>query len=149
MIGFTIRDMNEADLPYVIEIEQSSFDFPWSRNMFIDQLMLRDIALKLVAVHEGTVMGYVIVWLEGKDSHILNIAVGEEWRGKKIAKGILDAVIARSLNSGCNRIYLEVRKSNSYALDFYKRNGFSVIGEEEGYYEETGENALILELVIV
>jgi ribosomal-protein-alanine N-acetyltransferase len=141
--------MNEADIPGVLEIEQNSFDFPWSESMFIDQLMLRDIALKLVAVHhDGTVVGYVIVWFERKDSHILNIAVGEKWRGKKIAKRMLDTVIVLSLNNGCNRIYLEARKSNSYALAFYKRNGFNVIGEQEGYYEETGENALILELII-
>ena len=140
--------MKEEDIQYVLEIEQTSFDFPWSESMFENQLMLKHIALKLVAANENSVMGYVIVWFEGNDSHILNIAVDKKWRGRNIANGILDAVITRSVNNGCNRIYLEVRKSNSYAKNFYKRNGFRVIGEEKGYYEETGEDALILELII-
>ncbi len=147
-MDFMIRDMNKADIPGVLKIELSSFDFPWSESMFMNQFMLEDIAIILVAVRGDTIMGYVIVWLEGIDSHILNVAVGKNWRGKKIADGILDAVITRSVNKGCSRIYLEVRKSNRYAQDFYKRNGFQVIGEEEGYYGETGENALILELIL-
>jgi len=147
-MDFMIRDMNKADIPGVLKIEISSFDFPWSESMFMNQFMLEDIAIILVAVRGDTIMGYVIVWLEGIDSHILNVAVGKNWRGKKIADGILDAVITRSVNKGCSRIYLEVRKSNRYAQEFYKRNGFQVIGEEEEYYGETGENALILELML-
>ncbi len=147
-MDFTIRDMNKADIPSVLKIELTCFDFPWSESMFMNQLMLEDIALILVAVRDDTIVGYVIVWLEGKDSHILNVAVDKKWRGKKIADGILNAVITQSVNKGCSRIYLEVRKSNRYAQDFYRRNGFQVIGEEAGYYGETGENALILELIL-
>ncbi|MDZ7859493.1 MAG: ribosomal protein S18-alanine N-acetyltransferase [Candidatus Krumholzibacteriota bacterium] len=148
MADFVIREMQEGDIPEVLEIEQSSFDCPWPESMFAGQLKLKDTALILVAVLDDTVIGYVIVWFEMDYSHILNIAVGERWRGKKIADKILEVVKKKSADKGCKSIYLEVRESNKFALDFYNRHGFRLIGEQKEYYGRTGESALIMELII-
>ncbi|HMA75733.1 MAG TPA: ribosomal protein S18-alanine N-acetyltransferase [Candidatus Krumholzibacteriaceae bacterium] len=148
MIEFAIREMEEGDIPEVLEIEQSSFDYPWPESMFAGQLRLKDTALTLVAVSAGNVIGYVIVWFEEDYSHILNIAVAERWRGKKIADKILEEVKKKSVDKGCGTIYLEVRENNKFALEFYNRHGFRLIGKQKEYYGRTGESALILELVI-
>jgi len=41
-----------------------------------------------------------------------------------------------------------VRPSNRPALNLYKSLGFVPVGRRPGYYEDTGEDALILELTL-
>ena len=41
---------------------------------------------------------------------------------------------------------LEVRPSNREALPLYESLGFKVVGRRKGYYYDTGEDALVMEL---
>jgi ribosomal-protein-alanine N-acetyltransferase len=41
---------------------------------------------------------------------------------------------------------LEVRPSNQEAIGLYDSFGFKVIGRRKGYYYDTGEDALVMEL---
>lgn len=41
---------------------------------------------------------------------------------------------------------LEVRERNNVAQEFYKRFGFRVAGIRKGYYRDTGEDAVLMEL---
>jgi ribosomal-protein-alanine N-acetyltransferase len=42
------------------------------------------------------------------------------------------------------RATLEVKASNTIALSLYEKFGFQIAGRRKGYYEKTGEDALIL-----
>ena len=48
------------------------------------------------------------------------------------------------MNDNINTVFLEVRKSNIRAINFYKRNGFVKINEEDDYYND-GESAIIMQ----
>ncbi len=43
-------------------------------------------------------------------------------------------------------VFLEVRPTNAEALALYERFGFQVIGRRKGYYFDTGEDALVMEV---
>jgi ribosomal-protein-alanine N-acetyltransferase len=43
-------------------------------------------------------------------------------------------------------VTLEVRASNEAALAFYGRHGFAPVAIRRGYYEDNGEDALVLVL---
>ena len=146
MTRIEFREATAGDISAILKIESESFEFPWPESMFRNQLELRPVAMMLVAETGSAVIGYAVVWFEGPDSHILNIAVDPEFRRRGVADRMLDEVIRISRHRDCERIYLEVRKNNTPARDFYLGRGFRITGAIEGYYRDSGEDALLLEL---
>ena len=145
---YLIRDMSEADIDGVLEIERQSFPTPWSELMFRHQLSLENIAVNLTLVEDDTIIGYAIAWFVFDEIHLLSIAVARDRRRRGYARRILDAVIDLGRERGICRMVLEVRVSNTGAQEFYLRRGFRLIGKRKGYYRESGEDALVMELII-
>ncbi|MFO7915099.1 MAG: ribosomal protein S18-alanine N-acetyltransferase [Candidatus Krumholzibacteriales bacterium] len=141
-----VREATEGDISDILRIESESFEIPWPEAMFRNQLELRPVTLLLIAETASSVIGYSVVWFEGPDSHILNIAVDPELRRRGVAGRMVDEIIRISRERGCGRLYLEVRENNIPARDFYLERGFRMTGTIEGYYRDSGEDALFLEL---
>ena len=70
------------------------------------------------------VAGYCIVAYGPEEVHILNICVGLEYRREGFARLLIKNEISIGAESGAKEIYLEVRVSNSGAIDLYKGLGF-------------------------
>ena len=133
------------DLDGVMAIEEVSFPTPWSRGMFIEDFP-RDFSDTLVAEGSGgEVFGYAVCWTIAGESHLLNIAVHPERRGRGIGGALLAECIRRSARAGASRIFLEVRAGNEGALRLYRRTGFVFRGIRKGYYTDTGEDAVVLD----
>ena len=148
MARVVIRDMREEDIRGVLRIEYASFPSPWTEWMFRSQLSLEDIALNLVLVDEEEIIGYAVSWIVDDEIHLLSIAVMPEQRRQGYGRKILEAVIDRGRSRGGCRVILEVRERNVGAQDFYERYGFHRIGKRKGYYVDTGEDAVIMGLVL-
>jgi ribosomal-protein-alanine N-acetyltransferase len=72
----------------------------------------------------------------------MNIAVDPPARRRGIATALLEEMIARA---GADAAYtLEVRPSNGSAISLYERFGFRSAGTRRRYYQDTGEDALIM-----
>jgi ribosomal-protein-alanine N-acetyltransferase len=78
----------------------------------------------------------------------LNIAVAPEKRGRGIGRYLLGRVIELGENVSVDRIWLEVRPSNSAALALYRGAGFIEDGIRPGYYSDTGEDAVLMSLYL-
>ena len=81
-----IRFMRLKDVDAVAAIEQATFARPWSRESFRQELTRNAVARYLVAEEEGKILGYAGAWVILDESHITNIAVQEEARGRGIGK---------------------------------------------------------------
>ena len=55
-------------------------------------------------------------------------------------------LIGEALSLGVSRILLEVKETNQPAIALYQSFGFKPIGVRKGYYRDTGEDAIVLEL---
>ncbi|HEY7585089.1 MAG TPA: ribosomal protein S18-alanine N-acetyltransferase [Candidatus Deferrimicrobiaceae bacterium] len=142
--GFRIREMKPEDLDEVMAIEAVSFPTPWSRRLFEEEIE-RDFSDALVAVStEGEgVLGYTICWNVADESHLLNIAVRPDARGRGVGSVLVAECIRRGAGAGAGRIHLEVRAGNVPAIRMYERKGFSFVGIRRGYYTDTGEDAVL------
>lgn len=83
---------------------------------------------------EGKMIGFAAFYSNDFINHtafLSLIAVLEEWRGKGIAKDILEEVINISRKKGMKRLRLEVNKANVHAIRFYTNRGMVVIEENE------------------
>jgi ribosomal-protein-alanine N-acetyltransferase len=142
----TLRTMSMADLPRVMEIERACFSVPWIEDMFLYQLEMGDISENIVLLKNNHMVGYLIGWVIYDEIHILNVAVDPEERKQGFAGRMIEKLIERGEDKGGVRVVLEVRKSNQPAQSMYKKYGFRVVGVREGYYSETGEDALVMRL---
>ena len=142
-LKFKICDMSDADLDGVAVIEEASFPTPWSREMFSEDFrrpFSRSIVAKGLA---GEILGYAVCWNIAGESHLLNIAVHSDFRGRGIGEALLMATIHQGRRAGSKQIYLEVRAANEQAQALYRKCGFVFAGIRKGYYTDTGEDALL------
>jgi ribosomal-protein-alanine N-acetyltransferase len=143
-VRFRFRDLDPGDLHSVMAIETASFPSPWSRKLFEEEIG-RAFSDAVVVVEDpgGEVAGYAICWTVGEESHLLNIAVRPDARGRGIGRSLLMECLRRGARAGASRIFLEVRPSNQQAIRMYRREGFHFVGIREGYYTDTGEDAIV------
>ena len=137
----TIRPLGYSDLPQVIAVERRAFPTPWSLAMFVLELS-KPSGVCLAASLDGKLVGYLICSRYDQVLHLMNIAVDPSAQ----RRGIASALLARMLQkAGPDEAYtLEVRTSNAGAITLYERFGFRAAGMRRRYYQDTGEDAMIM-----
>jgi ribosomal-protein-alanine N-acetyltransferase len=68
------------------------------------------------------------------EAHLLNVAVSAEKQGQGLGRFLLNQAVACARGLGMESVLLEVRPSNTRALEIYERYGFKQIGRRKGYY---------------
>ncbi len=139
----SLRLAKPDDVDAIAEIEKQSFSVPWSRELITEELLF-PLSLNIVAVSSCKVVGYVLSWLIPPEVHILNIAISPEFRNKGIGKRIMEKLFQVAMERGASKFTLEVRSCNINAIIFYQRFGFVTKGIRRNYYQDTGEDALIM-----
>ncbi len=144
-----IRPMNELDVPMVVAIERSAYQFPWSEGIFRDCLRVGYIC-RVVDVG-GDMGGYGIMSVGAGEAHILNVCVREEYRNRGFARRMLKFLLERARSAGMYEAFLEVRPSNTVASRLYLSMGFEQVGIRRGYYQATGgrEDAAVLRRILL
>ncbi len=144
-----IRPMNELDIPMVVTIERSAYQFPWSEGIFRDCLRVGYVCRVVDA--GGDMGGYGIMSVGAGEAHILNVCVREEYRGRGYARKMLQYLMNRARASGMQEAFLEVRPSNTAAARLYHSMGFEQVGIRRGYYQATvgREDAAVLRKILL
>ena len=139
--GTAVRRLAYGDLPAVISIERRSFPAPWSLAMFVLELS-KPSGICLAAIDDGELLGYLVCSRYDQVWHLMNVAVAPERRRRGVARRL----ISRLVEEGGDRLpfTLEVRVSNRGAITMYKGLGFRSAGVRPRYYQDNGEDALIM-----
>ncbi len=148
MDRFRIMPMELKDLDGVKQIENLSFNNPWSRAAYENELCENELAHYFTVKDGDKVIAYGGMWLILDEAHITNFAVHPEYRKRGIGKKLLRGIINFGILKGIKSFTLEVKKSNSIAIGLYSGMGFVKAGIRKGYYSDTGEDALIMWLDI-
>jgi ribosomal-protein-alanine N-acetyltransferase len=135
-----IRPLTLSDLPWVLDLEQRIFPRPWSRGTFLIALANPQQIFFVATVGEQC-LGYIGLWRMYDCVHITNIAVEPDVRRQGIAWQLLGEAQKWACGAAMT---LEVRPSNTAAKALYKKFGFQAAGIRPGYYEDNGEDALIM-----
>jgi ribosomal-protein-alanine N-acetyltransferase len=147
--SLSLDRMRAEDLDEVLVIERASFSMPWSRGAFIYEMEQNRVARCWVTRDETLrVAGYLCLWEVADEVHITNVAVRPDARRQGIARSLLRAVLDDARARGFKIIVLEVRPSNRHAVSLYESFGFRVVGRRRGYYYDTGEDALVMEVAL-
>jgi [ribosomal protein S18]-alanine N-acetyltransferase len=137
-----IRRLTYPDLPQVIGIERRAFPTPWSLAMFVLELS-KSSGVCLAAVNDRRLVGYLICSRYETVWHVMNVAVDPDRRREGVASALLGELYGR-VGEEQARFTLEVRRSNHGAIRLYEREGFRAAGLRRRYYQDNGEDALVM-----
>ena len=137
-----VRRLLYTDLPQVIAIERRVFPTPWSLAMFVLELS-KQTGICLAAVSERRLVGYLICSRYDTVWHLMNVAVDLDQQRRGLASVLLAELYAQ-VDDDQARFTLEVRRSNEVAIHLYEREGFRAAGVRRRYYQDNGEDALVM-----
>lgn len=143
MKDIAIRLADIQDVREIAEIEKSCFRVPWTYESLTRDLKENSSARYFVA-ETDRVVGYMSFWKVVDEGQINNIAVLPDYRNRGIGSRLLDFAIETGKSMGVNSFTLEVRSSNIGAVKLYEKHGFEADGIRRGYYQDNGEDALIM-----
>ncbi|AMV21700.1 ribosomal-protein-alanine N-acetyltransferase [Planctomyces sp. SH-PL14] len=139
-----IRWLIRRDMPEVLRIEQSSFEFPWTDEDFLCCLRQRN-CIGMVAEHNHQIVGFMIYELHKSRLHILNFAVAPEMRRQGIGLQMVLRLVDKLSQQRRNEILLEVRERNLEGQLFFRNQGFRAISVLRSHYDDTDEDAYIMQ----
>jgi [ribosomal protein S18]-alanine N-acetyltransferase len=142
-----IRRLSYPDLPQVTAIERRVFPTPWALAMFGLELS-KQTGVCLAATIRTTaggerLVGYLICSRYDTVWHVMNVAVDLDYQQRGLASALL-AELYEQVGDADARYTLEVRPSNAVAIHLYEREGFRAAGMRRRYYQDNGEDALVM-----
>ena len=138
-----IRWMIRRDMAEVLEIERTSFDYAWSEDDFLRCLRQRN-CIGMVAEHNDRVVGFMIYELHKAKLHVLNFAVSREHRRLGIGTQMAMKLVGKLSSHRRTKITLAVRESNLSAQQFFRSQAFNATKVLRSYYEDSGEDAYLM-----
>jgi ribosomal-protein-alanine N-acetyltransferase len=139
-----IAPMRRRDLREVLAIEGRVYPRPWSRDLFLGELDLAHSRAYVVARRGHAIVGYAGIMVVADEAHVTTIGVDPSVQREGIGMRLMLALARAALARGVNALTLEVRLSNTAAQHLYRRFGFSPVGTRRGYYQDNGEDAVIM-----
>ena len=150
-----IRRMELGDLSQVVAIENCwSYLSKWGEAGYREVMSDPRVYTCLVAEdtatpsRPGAIAGMAVVAQLIDDCELCNLVVVPEYLSKRVGYSLLQASVEVAQYLKISRMLLEVRQSNHRAIEFYKRNGFRIIGERKNYYLNPRENAWVMERAV-
>ncbi|MBA0386343.1 ribosomal-protein-alanine N-acetyltransferase [Stenotrophomonas maltophilia] len=145
----SLRALRESDLNAVMAIELRGYPFPWTRGIFID--CLRAGYPGLAMERDGLLVGYGVLSIAADEAHVLNICIDPLAQSRGLGRQLLRALVQLAADRGAQRVFLEVRPSNTPALALYHSEGFNEIGRRPRYYPaaQGREDAVVMAIELV
>jgi ribosomal-protein-alanine N-acetyltransferase len=139
-LNIHIRWMIRRDMPEVIQIEQGSFESPWSEEDFLKCLRQRN-CIGMVAESQERVLGFMIYELHKERLEVLNMAVHPGYRNRWIGVQMVNKLKSKLSNHRRTEISLCLRETNLTAQKFFRSQKFLAVDVHRNFYEDTGEDA--------
>ncbi len=173
VMPYALRPMGPHDIDQVAAMERRAFPTLWPPTSYRRELKNK-VAEYLVCVREGEfvtvtpprrmrllrllsrrnkpalplkfplLVGFVGVWYQAGDAHIVSIAVREEYRRRGLGELLLIGAVEMAVRRGQQVVTLEVRASNDAAQALYRKYGFTQTGLRRRYYADNHEDAVIM-----
>jgi [ribosomal protein S18]-alanine N-acetyltransferase len=151
VVKVAIRPMTLADIQTIRQIDVRSFSLPWPERSYHFELTENPASRSWVAEVQGKdgqkqLAGMLVLWQIIDEAHIGTIATDPDFRRHGIARRMLAVALLDASRVGIQKVFLEVRRGNTAAQALYQSFGFEVSSVRRHYYQDTGEDALLMTL---
>lgn len=151
-IPFEITSLKTADIPQAQAIERAAYITSPPNRDFLKELsnqlahyfVLHAISKAPTPGTLKSMIGVAGFWLIADEIHVITIAVHPQWKRQGGGELMLIKLLEEGYSLGAAVATLEARPSNQSALSLYQKYKFQQVGNRPGYYDDNGEDALIL-----
>ncbi|WNZ26213.1 ribosomal protein S18-alanine N-acetyltransferase [Leptolyngbya sp. NK1-12] len=151
-----LQPLTITHLPEAVELDQRCLGGLWTKAGYqreidspnSDLLVLQSVDAP--GLSEGSLdngkplIGLACTWAIADEAHITLLAVDPAYRKQGLGQLLLYTLLVLAWRRGLEWATLEVRISNQTAIALYQKFGFEAVGQRRSYYQDTGEDALIL-----
>ena len=143
VMQLSYRRMEIDDIDTVIQIETAVYPYPWTENIFKDCIRVGYDCWLALASH--TIVAHAVISAAAGEGHILNLSVANNYQRRGIGKQFIEFLVDIARSKQASMIMLEVRPSNTAAINCYCATGFNEVGCRKDYYPapEGREDALL------
>ncbi|MBE2201404.1 MAG: ribosomal protein S18-alanine N-acetyltransferase [Anaerolinea sp.] len=145
---YSLRSMTVDDIDVVRAIDRLSFPTPVKAGLYVHELTQNKMAHYQVLTAPEKIIGYTGFWMLADEAHVITIATHPKWRGRGLGELLLLNLLYLAGEAGATLATLEVRRSNTVAQALYQKYAFDVVGERPRYYQDTGDDALIMTVML-
>jgi len=137
----TIREATLEDIPDLVYLEERVFDTDRinaaSFRNYIRNTRGTRIAT-VIAKDNTKLLGYYVLYLSYTvtSTRLYSLAVAKEYQGKGFGLLLLKNAEKRTRSAGKEYLRLEVKVSNTKAIDFYRKLGYTEYARQLGFYED-------------
>lgn len=151
--SYTPRRFRPEDLERVMYVNKKCLPENYATHFFMD-LYERFPDTFIVVEENNEILGYVMCRIEtglpdfgllgiSKKGHVISIAVLPEHQRKGLGQALMKEAMKGMELHKAKECYLEVRVSNTPAINLYKKLGFEISRAVHGYYAN-GEDAYLM-----
>ena len=141
---FSIRPMEESDLPVVLYLENTCFIAPWGLKEISYELNDNPVSsLWVIESSQSGVVGFIDYWITFDSATICQICVNPICRGRGLGARLMEEAIKDCRANKVRNVTLEVREHNEPAIKLYEKFNFKRILIKEKYYTN-GDNAIYM-----
>jgi ribosomal-protein-alanine N-acetyltransferase len=143
------RRMTLGDVERVMKVEQEVYEFPWTEQIFSDCIRVGYYCW--LALQRQNIVGHAVISVTSGESHMLNLSIANEYQRRGFGKQFIEFLVKEAEAKQAQTMLLEVRPSNTAAINCYNAAGFNEIGSRKDYYPapEGREDALLFARHIV
>ncbi len=159
-----VRDMTAEDIRAVRRIERAAYQDAWPSRVFEQELENQFAHYRVAVVTSGeeastnpwtvlrrrfgggdeSLVGFMGVWYMVDQMHLVTIASDPRHQGHGIGARLLLDCFDLCIEAELPSIALEVRVSNERAQRLYEHFGFQRMGISRQYYQDNGEDAVVM-----
>jgi ribosomal-protein-alanine N-acetyltransferase len=152
---FSLKPPTLEQLPEIAELDRRCLGGIWSLDGYHRELNSPNSELIIITVpsdHEDNIgskpekiIGCGCFWAILEEAHITLLMIDLDYQEQGFGQLLLYTLLKiAATERELERATLEVRESNQAALSLYQKFGFQALGRRKGYYQQTGEDAIIL-----
>ncbi|MGF1675694.1 MAG: ribosomal protein S18-alanine N-acetyltransferase [Rivularia sp. (in: cyanobacteria)] len=141
-----IQPLSNEHLEAILELDKICFGGLWSKVAYEREMDSPNSEIQgIFSSHTGEkLLGMGCFWSILEEAHITILAINPEYHRQGMGTALLYSLIKTARDRNLERVTLEVRVSNQAAISLYEKFGFKTAGRRRRYYQDNGEDALIL-----
>ena len=141
--NITIKKLEKNDINKILQIEKSQNVTILKETVILDDMSNSNNTLYFGAIYNDIIVGYIEITYVIDTIDILSIVTMKNYENVGVATLLLEYIFNFAKKNNVNKIFLEVRTSNTKAINLYEKNNFKLISKRKNYYTDTKEDALI------
>jgi [ribosomal protein S18]-alanine N-acetyltransferase len=149
-LDITISPISVDEIESIVILDRLCFGGLWSIDSYRRELtnenshFLGASVDKTLEPATAGIVGFGCFWAILDEAHITLLGVHPQYQRQGLGQSLLCALLDKARSIEMARATLEVRASNAGAIRLYEKYGFQTVGRRKKYYQDTGEDGVIM-----